>query len=56
MWTVLIVILFILWCVGKFMEGAHRASGGRRVVSVKHECYGDKYCAICGKEMRKPRN
>jgi len=56
MWVVIGVILFTLYCIGKFMEGYYAAQGGRKEVSVKHECYGEKYCAICGKKLKRPRN
>ncbi len=56
MWTLIAAVLFIFWCIGTFMESYHAAQGGRKVIQVKHECYGDKYCTICGKQLKKPRN
>ena len=53
-WGVIIVIFFILFIIGKFQEG-YAGVNRTRKRKIEHQCWGEKYCNICGKEMRHPR-
>jgi len=51
--AIFIIILYWLGCIAKGLAIGRTARGEFR---IKHECYGEKYCAICGKKLKKPRN
>jgi len=50
------VFFIILYWFGCLAKGLAIGNAARGEYKIKHECFGERYCTICGKKLKNPRN